>query len=493
MTPRGWHALLVAALLLSGLTIRLVHLDQPLLSFHATRQYRSAIIARACFVEYADVPEWSRQVARANRAMQPAGEPPLLEWLACIAYAAAGEERLEIPRLVSIIAWVLGALPVAALARRFGGRAGAIVALATYLFTPYGVVASRAFQPDPLMSSAAFTALLAIARYVEEPGRLRLLVAAAAIGTAAVIKPMSIFLTVPAVLGFAAAHDSWRGVVRRSPWILLALGLLPALVVYGYGAVFGTLVRDQMHLRFVPALLATEFFWAGFWRQASRVYGPALMAVAVLGTIVAERRNRVVLVALWLGYLAFAVAFTYHMPTHDYYHLPYIAAVALACAAFVGWLQRVLELRGRERFGQAIALGAAAMIVSVGVYRALPQLATGSRDLIAMYEEIGELAKHHTRTLFLDTEYGYPVMYHGQVAGDSWPSSDDLAAERLGAAPAINAEERFSRDFAKYGPAFFVVTDLRSLREQPDLQRWLSTHAEVVRQTARYHVYRIRG
>ncbi len=31
------------------------------------------------------------------------------------------------------------------------------------------------------------------------------------------------------------------------------------------------------------------------------------------------------LAALWIGYAAFAFAFTYHMPTHDYYHWPYIA------------------------------------------------------------------------------------------------------------------------------------------------------------------------
>ena len=109
-----------------------------------------------------------------------------------------------------------------------------------------------------------------------------------------------------------------------------------------------------------------------------------------------------------------------------------------------------------------------------------------------MYEEIGALAEHHTRVLFLDTAYGYPLMYHGQVSGDSWPSSDDLAAEALGGATPITAEERFARDFVDYDPKFFIVTDLRSLRDQPDLERWLGTHAEAVRRTADYHIYRLR-
>jgi hypothetical protein len=467
--------------------------DQPLLSFHPTRQFRSAIIARACYVERADVPEWTRRVARANRAMQPAGEPALLEWLACVGYASVGEERLAIPRLLSIAAWLLGALPLFALARRFAGIPGATVALSVYLFVPYGVVASRAFQPDGLMTCAALFALIATARYFEQQSGGRLLAAVTAIGIAGVIKPMSVFLTLPAIVGFAVADGSWRALLRRSTWLVMLLSLIPPLVVYGYGALFGTLARDQMQLRFVPTLIPTVFFWGGLWTQISRVLGQPLFAVAVVGTILAEPRARLVLASLWAGYLAFAVTFTYHMATHDYYHLPYIALAALAAASAMATLQRTMEARGLATLARALRAAVIVLVVSAGTYRALPQLALGDQGAIAMYEEIGELAEHHPRVLFLDTEYGYPLMYHGQVGGDSWPSSDDLAAEAIAGADGISAEQRFARDFADYGPAFFIVTDLRSLREQPDLQGWLAETADVVRQTPKYHVYRLKS
>jgi 4-amino-4-deoxy-L-arabinose transferase-like glycosyltransferase len=483
--------LTVVAVLLAGVLIRLVHLDQPLLSFHPTRQYRSAIIARACYVDRADVPEWSRQVAHANRALQPAGEPPLLEWLACAGYLAVGKEQLAIPRLLSIVAWMAGALPLFSLARRLSGAAAASVALATYLFLPYGIVASRSFQPDALMTAAALFALAAIARAFEQASRRRLMIAAAALGAAAVIKPMSVFLTVPAVVGLAVAHGSFAALRRRAPWIVLSLGLLPPVLVYGYGAAFGTLARDQMRLRFVPGLIPTAFFWGGLWQQISRVLGPATFTIALLGTVLAERRARAVLTAVWAGYLLFAVAFTYHMPTHDYYHLPYITLAALGSAALVGTAQRHLAARGFARLADAGVLAAIVLVAATGAFRAWPQLATGDQGRIAMYREIGALAEHHRRVLFLDTEYGYPLMYHGEVSGDAWPGSDDLAAEALGGAAPIGADERFARDFADYGAAFFLVTDLRSLREQPDLQRWLASHADVVRATTAYHVYRL--
>ena len=94
-----------------------------------------------------------------------------------------------------------------------------------------------------------------------------------------------------------------------------------------------------------------------------------------------------------------------------------------------------------------------------------------------MYEEIGELTAHDTRALFLDTEYGYALMYHGQISGDSWPNRDDLAAEAIDGRPAVDAETRYVRDYADWGPRYFVVTDLGSLEASPDLQEMLERRA----------------
>ena len=112
------------------------------------------------------------------------------------------------------------------------------------------------------------------------------------------------------------------------------------------------------------------------------------------------------------------------------------------------------------------------------------------RRLTQMYEEIGELAEHDTRALFLDTEYGYALMYHGQISGDSWPNRDDLAAEAIDGRPAVDAETRFARDYADWAPNYFVVTDLASLDASPDLQAMLDRRATPVRITNHYRVYR---
>ena len=62
------------------------------------------------------------------------------------------------------------------------------------------------------------------------------------------------------------------------------------------------------------------------------VSGPLLVA-AVIGTVLAPRQPRRLLLALLAGYVAFGIVFTHHIHTHDYYSLPLVAFVALGVAA----------------------------------------------------------------------------------------------------------------------------------------------------------------
>ena len=455
-------------MMLGALWIRALELDQSIVTFHATRHYRSAVLARACYYDQApNVPSWARAVADAGRAMQPAGELPLMEWAACGAYLALGREDVMLPRALAAIIWVSGAIPVWLLARRLASPPAAMVAVALHLFLPYGIVASRNFQPDPLMTVTSLWALVALLRQHDRPSRSRAIAAAALVGTAGLVKPMSIFITIPAAL-----------VLSR---LALAGLVLPGLY-YGYTTVFGTLARDQMRLRFVPELIPTSFFWKGLAEMIARVETVPLLVLALIGTAIARQQPaRRLLASLFIGYLLFAIAFTYHMPTHDYYHLPYIPIVAIAIATLL------------TRAGFLVASALCVATVAYGVITATPRLTVNdAAALERMYAEIGEAARHDSRVLFLDDAYGYALMYHAQIAGDAWPNLDDLNAERLGGAAPLDAEARFERDFGDYRPNYFVITDLSSLRAAADLQAMLARRADPVAVTARYHVYRLR-
>ena len=247
-----------------------------------------------------------------------------------------------------------------------------------------------------------------------------------------------------------------------------------------------------MRRRFVPELLWSSFFWSGMAIQVSRVVSLPLLAGAAIGGLIAPRSpGRWLLCSLLAGYAGFAAAFTYHMPTHDYYHLPYIAVVSLGVAALAARVELEAAARVSRWTLAGVSLALCTAIGIAGALRALPRMGTANAAaLVRSYEEIGELTEHDTKVVFLDAEYGYPLMYHGQLSGDAWPNGDDLAAEEVTGEAALTAEARFLRDYADFAPRFFVVTDLAALAASPDLQDMLARRARVVRQTDRYHVYR---
>ena len=82
---------------------------------------------------------------------EPVIEPPIVEKLAAFTYSLIGHEDILVPRLYSIFFWVIGGIPLFLMARKIMPINGAFASLALYLFNPFGAIASRSFQPDPMM------------------------------------------------------------------------------------------------------------------------------------------------------------------------------------------------------------------------------------------------------------------------------------------------------------------------------------------------------
>ena len=135
---------------------------------------------------------------------------------------------------------------------------------------------------------------------------------------------------------------------------------------------------------------------------------------------------------------------------------------------------------GRVRYGGRLWPALAVVLISAFCAPAYAQ----------MYKEVGELTEHGTHVLFLDPEYGFSMMYHAEVSGDSWPNVDDLAAEAIDGRPPIDADARFERDYAYADPTYFVITDLSSLAAEKDLQAMLEKRTTPVRLTNRYRIYK---
>src|SRR3990172_2207331 len=163
-----WAELTLVVLMLAGFGLRMIDLTDPPMDFHPTRQFRGAVVARSIYFQLSPSSDTNIQMqAVSMRNSVSELEPSILESVVAIAYWIAGGEYLWIARIIVSLIWVLAAIPLFNLIRSFTSPPAALLSVAYYLFLPFGVQASRSFQPDPLMVALLILGMYAAYRWSE--------------------------------------------------------------------------------------------------------------------------------------------------------------------------------------------------------------------------------------------------------------------------------------------------------------------------------------
>jgi hypothetical protein len=463
---------------MAALGVRLYHSNDPPLNFHATRQYRSLIIARDFYFQSRPpVAQWARQVASCSRQKQGILEPPITEFLVATGYRLVGGERLWLPRLFSSIFWLIGGGFLYLIGKRIADADAALFGTAFYLLLPFAVVASRSFQPDPLMVMLMLASVWAILRYDEAASSSRLTAAALLASLAFVVKPGGVFVIIAAFLALAIRRQGVRRAIWSRPFLVfVVLTLVPTLLIYGYGILRGTFLVNEARKTLLPQLWLSSFFWRGWLRQIGSTIGFVPFVGALLGTLAFRKgMPRALMAGVWTGYILFGLALNYNLATHNYYQLQLIPIVGLSLGPLVALVMIRLYQLNPEWHGRLAISGIWCLALLLSLADARARLVDPAAERkVAIEEAIGEQVRHSTKTIFLSGDYGVPLEYHGVLCGTSWPLAWDLEWERLAGRPALGAAERFTRWYAPAAPQYFIVEDVRALAAQPDLARLLS-------------------
>src|SRR4029453_3752567 len=99
--------------------------------------------------------------------------------------------------------WLAGGAFLYLIGKRIADADAALFSVAYYLFLPFAVVASRSFQPDPLMVMALLASVFAILRYYDAPSNSRRGIGGLFSAFAFVVKPGSVFAIVGAFVALA--------------------------------------------------------------------------------------------------------------------------------------------------------------------------------------------------------------------------------------------------------------------------------------------------
>lgn len=472
MINENWAGyVLLAVIFLVGVGVRLYRLDQPLLDYHPTRQLHSALIARGMYYQQtSNVPEWQRQMAINQWHAEGVIEPQVFERLVAFTYELRGGVALQVPRLYASIFWVVGAIFLALLAYDFTGLSGAVLASLFYLAWPYGVTASRSFLPEALMLPLIISAWWAAVHWARRHTWGWALAAGLLAGLAIYIKSVALFFIAPPfmvlVLTRSAKPRLWRD---PQVWAMAVL----SLVLYAAYLIDGLLIHntlvEQFSQRFFPGFWVDPAFYLRWISNVSRVIPFELVLLAGLGGLLLRKPYNFMVLAVWAGYIIFGLTLPHQISTHDYYHLPLLAPVALGLAAAGSGLYR--ELRTIHRLANAAAVAAVVTVLVLYGYQSRNSMKRSDTFQKAQALQAAGLALgHNSSVVALTSDYGEGLAYYGWIRPTVWPTADDQTWQA-----SLGNPSGFTKLYQQLaaGRDYFVVTNPSELDRQPQLKEFL--------------------
>ncbi|MEJ2758107.1 MAG: glycosyltransferase family 39 protein, partial [Anaerolineales bacterium] len=259
-------ALLLVAL---GMIVRMVDLQDPPVDFHPTRQFRGALIARDIYYRLLpDADPQKQALASELSAGLEEFEPPVLDFVVALGYLALGGEALWLARLIVSLAWCLGGLALFALVKRSVSEVPALVALAYYLFFPFGIIASRSFQPDPLMTVILILVMLAAYRWSSTLSWRWAVLTGLFSAAAILLKVVAAFLVAGLLIALVLKVLGFRSALKNAQvWVMAVLMiLLPGLYyLIGIGDSSSNYFQNWV-LAMLP-LVTTPDFYVGWLKR----------------------------------------------------------------------------------------------------------------------------------------------------------------------------------------------------------------------------------
>jgi len=470
-----WRIFIVVVILASGMITRLFDFTDPPLHYSATRQLRSAMIARGMYYETLDdAPEWKQDIARKLRNKHPLIEPEIIESITAATYRLVGEEIVWIARIYSSLFWVLAGLALYSLTRGMVSDDAGVIALIYYLFAPFGLVVSRTFQPDPLMTAMIVTAWMAFFHWYRSSSWKWAIISGITAGAAMYIKSTSVFFL---LFGMAFVVLSRKKIISTlkdiQVWVIILLSGIPVLAYHIYGIFISGVLESQLKGRFFPQMWSDPKFYLQWKNAISNVTGHfIILLIGLVGLFFLKKnRDRLFLVGIWVGYILYGLGFSYHITTHYYYTLPAIPLLAVTLGSAS---DRIITWFRQKNLAPLIWSGVVILIITGmgGGYWLLTK--DDYRHEPPYYQKVANFVSPEDKVVALSQDYSYRLGYFGWRSVIPWRGSEDLQYIELKDATIDPFAERFSRFSSDFD--YFIITNLDEFKRQEDLFNELNDH-----------------
>ena len=473
--------MLLILFLAAGFGVRMIDYDDLPLDFAVTRQLHSLIMARGYYYQMdtpdtLSMPQDLRQFGITKGNSESQIEPPIFEKLVAFTYRLLGGENILVFRLFSILFWVIGGIPLFFLSRKLMSVNGAFAALAVYLFTPFAVIASRSFQPDPLMVMLILWALYFQVEWAQKDTLKWALLAGIFTGLSLFVKIPAAFFVGFTMVGLVISRGVKNSLRNWRVWMIAALGLVPALVFNYISATVGGNAGAIFGARFFPNLFTDPKWYFKWLMLAKSVVGYFPILIALLGYFFLKtKQHKIFYFCMWLGYLLYGFMFAYHIYTHNYYHLPLIPIVAIGFGlVFSALFSKLEEVTSGwpNRSLVMVVFGIALGLCFIQIRSDL--LGASYRHEAKYWQELGEKIGRNASVIALTHDYGYRISYWGFVNPTLWPTQSDLTVKDLIGSTDPAFEELFK--LKTEGKNYFLVTLINDFKSQANLYEYLFAH-----------------
>jgi len=486
-----WYALLILVFMI-GLVIRVSDLFDAPLDFHPTRQLHSALIARGMFYEKLDnAPDWQREMAFKQWQAEGLIEPQIMERLTALLYRIFGVEHLWFARLWAILFWMIGGVFLFLITEEIADFAGGTFAVIFYMIWPYAAFASRAFQPEPLLIASLLASLWAFNHWIKSEKWPWAVGAGILIGFTIYVKSVAIFYLAPAIIGVVIQKFTFKKAIKnRQVWLVAILSLLPYIAYLYFGiAVIGTL-GPQFSFRFFPQRWIDPLFYIQWMLNLNKTINVVIILAGILGiTLFTKKEHFLLLAGFLLGYLLSGFVFSYHITTHDYYHLPLMIPIAIGLGIILGKVFGISE-RNRNITNAVFAL-AALLFIGLNAWEIRSDLSRYDfQEEIENWKIVGDRLGHEVRVIGVFEDYGYRLAYWGWTHATSWTSSGDAILREL-AGLDVKLDTRFKS--RTEGFDFFIVSNQEELDRQENLKSYLDEKFLKFEQVGDIRIYDLRA
>ena len=482
----------ILLIFVTGLLIRLYDITDAPLDFHPTRQLHSALMSRGMYYALGggvDDPAWQKDIAIHQWKLEGVVEPPILECLVAFVYRMVGSVQLWVPRLFAIFFWMLAALGMLLVARKLFGNYGTLVAVVFFLFYPYAVVASRSFQPETLLVALlVFSAWSALQWHSKKSWKWAV-VAGILAGMAVLIKAVAIFFLAGMWLSLILSVNPLKKILNNPQvWLIAVLSIFPYLCFLLYARLAVSGYEGQFNLRFFPQLWTQVGFYLRWLQTLRQAVGLEWLIMGLFGVwLIEEPHIRWMWVGLWFGYLLLGFTLSYHISTHDYYHLPTYLMISVGLGSLVNRLIRSVKNIPLTDVLLILSLSFISIVYIIDVRTALKR--NDYSEEVTFWQELGSRLGQQVRVVALSQDYGYRLAYWGWISPLNWMSSDDINI-RLAAGQKFDFDDYF--DSLTQNKDYFLITDQEQLIQQPLLQQKLATGYSLIEKTDRYLLYDLR-